>query len=101
MKTPHEPNPKPNPAEAEVHIRSDHQILKALQKKIGRHPEIGAAIYEAGDGAEAASTVVNASSLDHARTRFYRRCCKGLAGCARSTWDTGFFEATSCFAAHS
>ena len=44
MKTPHEPNPKPNPAEAEVHIRSAHQILKALQEKIGEHPEIGSAI---------------------------------------------------------
>ena len=44
MKTPHEPNTKSNPAEAEVHIRSAHQILKALQEKIGEHPEIGSAI---------------------------------------------------------
>jgi hypothetical protein len=44
METPKQPNPKPNPADAEVHIRSAHQILKALQDKIGKHPEIGAAI---------------------------------------------------------
>jgi hypothetical protein len=44
METPKQPNPKPNPADAEVHIRSAHQILKALQHKIGEHPEIGAAI---------------------------------------------------------
>ena len=30
--------------EAEAHVRSAHQILKALQEKIGEHPEIGAAI---------------------------------------------------------
>jgi hypothetical protein len=34
----------PNPTEAEAHIRSAHQILKALQEKLGKHPEIGAAI---------------------------------------------------------
>ena len=44
METPKQPNPKPNPAVAEVHIRSAHEILKALQEKIGKHPEIGAAI---------------------------------------------------------
>jgi len=44
METPKQPNPKRNPADAEVHIRSAHQILKALQDKIGEHPEIGAAI---------------------------------------------------------
>ena len=32
--------------EAEAHIKSAHQILKALQEKIGDHPEIGAAITE-------------------------------------------------------
>jgi hypothetical protein len=36
--------------EAGAHIKSA-PILKALQKRIGRHPEIGAAIYEAGNGA--------------------------------------------------
>ena len=44
METPKQPNPKPNPADAEARIRSAHQILKALQEKIGEHPEIGAAI---------------------------------------------------------
>jgi hypothetical protein len=44
METPNERNPKPNPSQAEAHIKSAHQILKALQEKIGKHPEIGAAI---------------------------------------------------------
>ncbi len=39
-----EGKPKPSPAEAEAHIASARQILKALQEKIGEHPEIGAAI---------------------------------------------------------
>ena len=39
-----ERNPESSPAKAEVHIKSAHQILKALQEKIGEHPEIGAAI---------------------------------------------------------
>ena len=38
-----ESNPKPNPV-AEAHIKSAREILKALQEKIGEHPEIGAAI---------------------------------------------------------
>jgi hypothetical protein len=33
-----------NSVDAEAHIASAHQILKALQEKIGVHPEIGAAI---------------------------------------------------------
>jgi len=37
-------NPEAGPAKAEANIRSAHQILKALQEKIGEHPEIGAAI---------------------------------------------------------
>jgi hypothetical protein len=44
METQSESNPESNPANAEVHIKSAHQILKALQEKIGEHPEIGAAI---------------------------------------------------------
>ncbi len=44
METPNERNPKSNPSDAEAHIRNAHQILKALQEKIGEHPEIGAAI---------------------------------------------------------
>jgi hypothetical protein len=44
METPSEHHPESNPAEAEAHIKSAHQILKTLQEKIGMHPEIGAAI---------------------------------------------------------
>ncbi len=44
METQNERNPEANPAKAEAHIKSAHQILKALQQKIGEHPEIGAAI---------------------------------------------------------
>ena len=43
METNSEPNPQPNPR-AEAHIKSAQEILKALQEKIGEHPEIGAAI---------------------------------------------------------
>jgi hypothetical protein len=40
-----EPNPAQDPAQAATtQIGSAHQILKALQKKIGEHPEIGEAI---------------------------------------------------------
>ena len=44
MESQSERNPESNPANAEAHIKSAHQILKALQEKIGQHPEIGAAI---------------------------------------------------------
>jgi len=44
METPNESNLDQKSNEAEAHIKSAHQILKALQKKIGEHPEIGAAI---------------------------------------------------------
>ena len=44
MQSQSESNPESNPPEIEQHIRSAHQILKALQEKIGVHPEIGAAI---------------------------------------------------------
>jgi hypothetical protein len=37
-------NPNRTSGEAETHIKSAQQILKALQKKIGEHPEIGAAM---------------------------------------------------------
>mgnify|MGYP007010144582 FL=1 len=43
METNSERNPQPNPR-AEAHIKSAQEILKALQEKIGEHPEIGAAI---------------------------------------------------------
>lgn len=39
-----ERNPGSNPARVEEHIKSAQQILKALQEKLGEHPEIGAAI---------------------------------------------------------
>jgi hypothetical protein len=44
MESETERNPESPPAGAEAHIKSAHQILKALQEKIGEHPEIGAAI---------------------------------------------------------
>ena len=44
MESPSERNPESTPPEVEEHIRSAHQILKALQEKIGVHPEIGDAI---------------------------------------------------------
>ncbi len=37
-------NPEQNSAQAAAHIASAHEILNALQEKIGKHPEIGAAI---------------------------------------------------------
>jgi len=43
MENNNEPNPHPNP-KAEAHIKSAQDILRALQEKIGEHPEIGAAI---------------------------------------------------------
>ncbi len=39
-----ERNPKSNPAKVEEHIKSAQQILKALQEKIGEHPEIATAL---------------------------------------------------------
>ena len=44
MEPQNERNPEPHPTQAEAHIASAQQILKALQQKIGEHPEIGAAI---------------------------------------------------------
>ena len=44
METRSERNPESNPAKAEAHVKSAQQILRALQEKIGEHPEIGAAI---------------------------------------------------------
>jgi hypothetical protein len=39
-----EHKPEQDTAQAAARIASAHQILKALQAKIGEHPEIGAAI---------------------------------------------------------
>jgi hypothetical protein len=44
MTTEKERKPGQDPADARAHITNAHQILKALQEKIGPHPEIGAAI---------------------------------------------------------
>jgi hypothetical protein len=44
METQSERNPGSTPGKAEAHIKNAQQILKALQEKIGEHPEIGAAI---------------------------------------------------------
>ena len=44
METHSERSPEQDPAQAAAHIAGAHQILKALQEKIGEHPEIGAAI---------------------------------------------------------
>lgn len=39
-----ERNPEQDSAQAAAHIVGAHQILNALQEKIGKHPEIGEAI---------------------------------------------------------
>jgi hypothetical protein len=44
MESNSEPNPKQDPAQAVAHVASAHQVLKALQEKIGQHPELGDAI---------------------------------------------------------
>jgi hypothetical protein len=44
MEAKSEPNPKPDSDQATAHVASAHQILKALQEKIGKHPELGDAI---------------------------------------------------------
>ena len=44
MATPSKPKSEQDPAQAAAHVASAHQILKALQEKIGEHPELGAAI---------------------------------------------------------
>ena len=45
METQSERNPESNPAKVGKHIKGAHQILMALQEKIGEHhPEIATAI---------------------------------------------------------
>jgi hypothetical protein len=44
MPTQPESKPERDTAQAAAHVVSAQQILKALQEKIGTHPEIGAAI---------------------------------------------------------
>lgn len=44
METPSDRASQPNAAEAAVHITSAQALLKALQHKIGEHPEVGVVI---------------------------------------------------------
>jgi hypothetical protein len=44
MEAENKPKLQPNSAQAAAHLANARQILKALQEKIGEHPEIGAAI---------------------------------------------------------
>jgi hypothetical protein len=44
METRSDSDPQQDPVPASAHIASAHQILQALQEKIGKHPELGAAI---------------------------------------------------------
>jgi len=44
MKEPSERDPNRDPAQAAAHIAGAHKVLKALQEKIGQHPELGDAI---------------------------------------------------------
>ena len=44
MTPPIDPKTGPDSSSAAIHISSAQQILKALQSKIGEHPELGAAI---------------------------------------------------------
>jgi hypothetical protein len=44
MKEQRENNLESTPVQAAAHIAGAHQILKALQEKMGEHPELGAAI---------------------------------------------------------
>ncbi|MGH9500094.1 MAG: hypothetical protein ACRD3L_13215 [Terriglobales bacterium] len=44
METQSDSNPKQDPAQAAAHVASAHQVLKALQEKIGKHPELATAI---------------------------------------------------------
>ena len=44
MESQKEGHPRQDPAQAVEHVASAHQVLKALQEKIGQHPELGYAI---------------------------------------------------------
>ena len=44
METQSERDPRQDSAQAAEHVASAHQVLKALQEKIGKHPELGDAI---------------------------------------------------------
>jgi hypothetical protein len=44
MESSNDQKPEQGPAQAAEHITSAHQILKALQEKLGEHPEVGEAV---------------------------------------------------------
>jgi hypothetical protein len=46
MSSPNDPKPKPSPepSSATEHVEGAHQLLNALQARIGKHPELGEAI---------------------------------------------------------
>jgi hypothetical protein len=45
MESPSQPSPEKDSAQAAAgHVASAHELLTALQEKIGKYPEIGAAI---------------------------------------------------------
>jgi hypothetical protein len=44
MDSPSDDNDRKDSGQAVAYITSAHEILKALQDEVGRHPEIGAAI---------------------------------------------------------
>ncbi len=46
METQSEGNPEQDRTKAAAQVESAHQILKTLQEKIGKHPELGAAITQ-------------------------------------------------------
>lgn len=46
MTTQSDDKPERDPAAAAAHIANAHKILKTLQEKIGKHPELGTAILK-------------------------------------------------------
>jgi hypothetical protein len=44
MQTQGEPKPGSDPRQAVEHVAGAHRLLKALQDKLGEHPEIGQAV---------------------------------------------------------
>ena len=44
MKTPGESKPDSDVTQAAEHVAGAHKLLKALQDKLGEHPEIGQAV---------------------------------------------------------
>jgi hypothetical protein len=44
MHTQEDPKHQPSQLQAAEHVAAAHELLKALQEKIGEHPEIGQAV---------------------------------------------------------